>query len=357
MEKLLIINPGSTSTKIAVYDGENQLFVESISHSAEEIAKYDALVDQFEFRKDLVLEAMKEHDIKPEDLTAIVARGGLLPPVEAGAYEVNEDMVWQLRYAPQHEHASNLGALIAYAISSELGIKSYIYDGVTVDEMLPILKITGLPEMQRKGMGHNLNMRAAAMRYAKEVGKEYKDLNLIVVHMGGGVSVSLHSEGKVADIINDEDGPFSPERAGALPLFQVIEMMSSGKYDQKSAMKLVKTKAGLVAHLGTNDTRDVEKMIDDGDEHAAFIYDAMAMNIARNIAKEAPVVKGNIDQIILTGGMAYGKSLCDYIEDHVSFIAPVTVYGGENEMQSLALGGLRVLRGEETAKTFVKVVK
>ena len=357
MEKLLIINPGSTSTKIAVYDGENQLFVESISHSAEEIAKYDALVDQFEFRKDLVLETMEKHGVTADDLTAVVARGGLLPPMEAGAYEVNEDMVWQLRYAPEHEHASNLGALIAYAISSERGIPSYIYDGVTVDEMLPILKVTGLPEMRRKGMGHNLNMRAAAMRYAKENHKAYKDCTLIVVHLGGGISVSLHHDGKVADIINDEDGPFSPERAGALPLFQVIDMMTSGEYDHKSAMKRVKTKGGLVGHLGTNDSRDVEKMIADGDEHAKFIYDAMAMNVARNIAREAPVVNGKVEAIILTGGIAYSEMFTNMVKERVEFIAPVIIYPGENEMQSLALGGLRVLRGEEEAKVFKKVVK
>ena len=357
MEKLLIINPGSTSTKIAVYDGEEQLFVESISHSAEELSKYDALVDQFEFRKELVIETMEKHGICVEDLTAIVARGGLLPPVEAGAYEVNEDMVWQLREAPAHEHASNLGALIAYAISSKANIPSYIYDGVTVDEMLPILKVTGLPFMKRKGMGHNLNMRAAAMRYAKEHGKAYKDCSLIVVHLGGGISVSLHHDGKVADIINDEDGPFSPERAGSLPLFQVIDMMTSGEYDKKSAMKLVKSKGGLVAHLGTNDTRDVQAMIDAGDEHAKFIYEAMALNVARNIAKEAPVVNGKVEAIILTGGIAYSETFTEMIRERVEFIAPVVVYAGENEMQSLALGGLRVLRGEEQAKTFVKVEK
>lgn len=357
MEKLLIINPGSTSTKIAVYDGEEQLFVESISHSAEELSKYDALVDQFEFRKELVIETMEKHGICVEDLTAIVARGGLLPPVEAGAYEVNEDMVWQLREAPAHEHASNLGALIAYAISSKANIPSYIYDGVTVDEMLPILKVTGLPFMKRKGMGHNLNMRAAAMRYAKEHGKAYKDCSLIVVHLGGGISVSLHHDGKVADIINDEDGPFSPERAGSLPLFQVIDMMTSGEYDKKSAMKLVKSQGGLVAHLGTNDTRDVQAMIDAGDEHAKFIYEAMALNVARNIAKEAPVVNGKVEAIILTGGIAYSETFTEMIRERVEFIAPVVVYAGENEMQSLALGGLRVLRGEEQAKTFVKVEK
>lgn len=357
MEQLLIINPGSTSTKIAVYQGEEQMFVESISHSAEEIAKYDALVDQFEFRKELVLEAMKNHGVSEKDLTAIVARGGLLPPMEAGAYEVNEDMVWQLRYAPEHEHASNLGALIAYAIASELGIKAYIYDGVTVDEMLPVLRVTGFPEMRRKGMGHNLNMRAAAMRYAKENNKPYDQCSLIVVHLGGGISVSLHHDGKVADIINDEDGPFAPERAGGLPLFQVIDMMTSGEYDHKSAMKRVKTKGGLVAHLGTNDTRDVEKMIADGDKHAEFIYEAMAMNVARNVAKEAPVVKGKVEAIILTGGIAYSEKFTGMVKELVEFIAPVVVYAGENEMQSLALGGLRVLRGEENAKQFKKVVK
>lgn len=357
MEKLLIINPGSTSTKIAVYDGEEQLFVESISHSADELAKYDALVDQFEFRKDLVIETMSNHGVSVEDLTAIVARGGLLPPVEAGAYEVDEDMVWQLRYAPAHEHASNLGALIAYAISSKAGIPSYIYDGVTVDEMLPILKMTGLPQMKRKGMGHNLNMRAAAMRYAKENNKAYKDCSLIVVHLGGGISVSLHNDGKVADIINDEDGPFSPERAGSLPLFQVIDMMTDDGVDKKTAMKIVKTKGGLVAHLGTNDTREVEKMIASGDEHAKFVYEAMALNVARNVAKEAPVVNGKVEAIILTGGIAYSELFTSMVKERVEWIAPVVVYAGENEMQSLALGGLRVLRGEEEAKKFVKVEK
>ncbi|HIR00401.1 MAG TPA: butyrate kinase [Candidatus Scybalocola faecavium] len=357
MEKLLIINPGSTSTKIAVYDGENPLFVESIPHSAEDLAKFDSLVDQFEFRKDLVIETMKNHGVSVDDLTAIVARGGLLPPIEAGAYEVNEDMVWQLRYAPAHEHASNLGALIAYAISSKENIPAYIYDGVTVDEMLPILKVTGLPFITRKGMGHNLNMRAAAMKYAKEHGKAYKDCTLIVVHLGGGISVSLHHDGKVADIINDEDGPFAPERAGSLPLFQVIDMMCSGKYDHKSAMKLVKSQGGLVAHLGTNDTRDVQRMIDEGDEHAKFIYEAMAMNVARNIAKEAPVVNGKVEAIVLTGGIAYSELFTSMVKERVEFIAPVVIYPGENEMESLALGGLRVLRGEEKAKTFVKVVK
>ena len=357
MEKLLIINPGSTSTKIAVYDGETPLFVESITHTAQELEKYDALVDQFEFRKDLVIGAMEAHGITVKDLTAIVARGGLLPPIKAGAYEVNEDMVWQLKYAPAHEHASNLGALIAYAISEKAHIPAYIYDGVTVDEMLPILKVTGLTFMEREGRGHNLNMRAAAMRYAREHHKAYKDCTLIVVHLGGGISVSLHHDGKVADIINDDEGPFAPERSGGLPLFQVIDMMTSGKYDHKSAMKLVKTQGGLMAHLGTNDTRVVQKMIDDGDEHARFIYEAMALSVARNIAKEAPVVCGKVEAIVLTGGIAYSELFTNMVRERVEFLAPVVIYPGENEMESLALGGLRVLRGEEKARKFVKVVK
>ena len=357
MEKLLIINPGSTSTKIAVYDGEEQLFVESISHTTEDLAQFATLADQFDFRKELVLEAMKDHGISEKDLTAIVARGGLLPPMKAGAYEVNEDMVWQLKNAPVHEHASNLAALIAYAISKPLGIPSYIYDAVTVDEMLPILKVTGFTDMEREGRGHNLNMRAAAMRYAKEHGKAYKDCSLIVVHMGGGISISLHTGGRVADIINDDEGPFSPERSGGLPLFQVIDWLCLNDVDHKTAMNRVKTKGGIVAHLGTNDTRVVEQMIADGDEHAKFIYEAMALSVARHLAKEAPVVNGKIDAIVLTGGIAYSKMFTDMIKERVEFIAPVIVYAGENEMQSLALGGLRVLRGEEEARQFVKVVK
>ncbi|MBP2653614.1 MAG: butyrate kinase [Firmicutes bacterium] len=357
MEKLLIINPGSTSTKIAVYEDENQLFVESISHSADQIAKYDSVVDQFEFRKELIIEALGRHKILLDELTAIVARGGLLPPLKAGAYEVNEDMVWQLRYAPEHEHASNLGAIIAYEIAKLKGIPAYIYDGVSVDEMLLSVKITGLPECERKGTGHNLNMRAIAMKYAREHNKAYKDCTLVVVHLGGGISVSLHADGRVADMINDEDGGFSPERAGALPMFQLIEMMSSGEYTQKTMMKKIKTQGGLVAYLGVNDSRIVEKMIAAGDEKAKLIYEAMALNVARNIAREFPIVEGKVEAILLTGGIAYSEMFTAMIKKRVDFLAPVIVYPGENEMESLALGGLRVLRGEEKARPFVRVVK
>lgn len=355
MEKLLILNPGSTSTKIAYYEDENQIFVESISHSADEVAKYDLIVDQYEFRKDVILSVLKEKNVVLEDLTGIVARGGLLPPLQAGAYRVNEDMVWQLKNKPAMEHASNLGAVIADAIAAPLGIPAFIYDGVTVDEMWPILKITGLPELSRRGIGHNLNTRAAAMKYAREHGKEYKDCKLIVVHLGGGISVTLQYGGKVADIINDEDGPFAPERSGKLPIQSFAKFFGNSGMSTKDMLKKLKTRGGLVGHLGVNDSREVEKMIADGDEHAKLIYDAMALNVARCVGEEACTVGGDIEAIVLTGGIAYSEYFTNGVKKNVEWIAPVVVYPGENEMESLALGGLRVLRGQEEAHEFVKV--
>jgi len=355
MEKLLILNPGSTSTKIAYYEDEDQKFVESISHSAEEIAKYDLIVDQYEFRKEMILDVLKEKGVDLNELTAIVARGGLLPPIKAGAYLVNDDMVWQLRNNPTMEHASNLGAVIAESIATPLGIPAYIYDGVTVDEMWPILKITGLTEIERRGIGHNLNTRAAAMKYARENGKAYKDCKLIVVHLGGGISVTLQYGGKVADIINDEDGPFAPERSGGLPIQSYTSFCMESGMTSQEMLKKVKSRGGLVAHLGTNDSRDVEKMMNEGDEHAKLIYDAMAINVARCVGEEACTVAGDIEAIILTGGIAYSEYFTNEVKKNVEWIAPVIIYPGENEMESLALGGLRVLRGEEEASIFERV--
>lgn len=354
MEKLLILNPGSTSTKIAVYEDEKQLFVESIPHSEEVIAQYDTIIDQFEFRKDMVLDVLKDKGVALDSLTGIVARGGLLPPVKHGAYIVNDDMIWQLKNKPAMEHASNLGAVIAEAIGKPLGIPSYIYDGVTVDEMLPILKITGLPEVERQGIGHNLNTRAAAMRYARENGKTYEECKLIVVHLGGGISITLQYGGRIADIINDEDGPFGPERVGKIPNQTYTKYFARSGMNEKQMLKVLKSKGGLVAHLGVNDSREVEKMIKAGDEHAKLIYEAMAVNVARCIGEEACTVAGDIEGIVLTGGIAYSDYFTGMVKEKVEWIAPVTVYPGENEMESLALGGLRVLRGEEEANVFVK---
>jgi len=354
MEKLLILNPGSTSTKLAVFEDETPLFTESIVHTPQELAPFDHVADQYEFRKELVIKTLENHGVDLGSLTGIVSRGGLLTPIQAGAYEVNDDMVWQLKNRPQNEHASNVGAMIARSLSVEYGIPAFIYDGITVDELLPINKITGLPMLRRKGMGHNLNTRAAAMRYARETGRRYEDITVIVAHLGGGISVNLHHNGKIEDFINDEEGPFSPERSGGLPMFDIIKMCFDGEHTYDSMMKLVKRQGGLMAHLGTTDSREVEKRMDAGDEQARLIYTAMALNVAKNIAKCAPGVRGKVDAILLTGGIAYSQYFTQYIRERVEFIAPVVVYPGEDEMLSLALGGLRVLRGEEKAKTFVK---
>lgn len=355
MERLLILNPGSTSTKIAVFDGEDIVFMESVGHTPKELALFDCVADQYEFRRDIVLKCLNQHEIPLKSLTAIVSRGGLLPPIQAGAYAVNEEMVWQLKNRPRNEHASNVGAMIAFAIGKKLGIPAYIYDGVTVDELTPINRITGLPSMQRKGMGHNLNTRAAALRYARETGREYKDITVIVAHLGGGISVNLHHNGRIEDFINDEEGPFSPERAGGLPMFDVIRDCFQDGATYKEMMRLVKSRGGLMAHLGTTDSQQVERKIADGDQHAKLIYDAMILNIAKNIGKLAPGVCGKLDAIVLTGGIANSKYVTDGITGYVSFLAPVVVYPGEDEMRALALGGLRVLRGKEKAKIFHKV--
>ncbi|MCQ2529660.1 MAG: butyrate kinase [Lachnospiraceae bacterium] len=355
MEKLLVMNPGSTSTKIAVYEDEKPLFTESISHSAEELAQFDEITDQFEFRKDTIIKSMEEHGIALEDLTAIVSRCGLLPPIEAGAYKVNEDMVWQMKYNPQNNHASNVGAPIAWALSQQLNIPAFVYDGITVDEMIPLTKITGFKGMRRKALGHNLNMRAAAKRWEKETGKPYDQSNLVIAHLGGGITESLHSMGRIIDFVSDEEGPFSPERTGGLPLFQVVDMAFSGEYDQKSMMKEIKGKGGLLSHLGTTSSPEIEKRIEEGDEYAKLVYEAMTLSVAKHIAALSTTVNGKVDAIILTGGLAKSDMIPKMIADRVEFIAPVVVYPGENEMDSLAFGALRVLRGEEEAKTFVKV--
>ena len=355
MEKILVLNPGSTSTKIAVFDGETPLFTESLSHSAQELAPFERVADQYDFRRQLVLDCLMRHDFDVRDLDAVVSRGGLLAPVHAGAYEVNEDMVWQLQYKPQNEHASNVGAMIAHALSAELHIPAYIYDGITVDELTDINRITGLPDMHRKGIGHTLNTRAAALRYAREQGKAYGDVTVIVAHLGGGITVNLHHNGRIEDCVNDEEGPFSPERAGGLPMFDVIHRCFRSGESDKSMMKLVKSRGGLLAHLGTTDCREVEARIQGGDVHAKLIYDAMALNVAKTIAKLAPGVCGKVDAILLTGGVTHSDYINAEIRRRVSFIAPVVVYPGEDEMQSLAFGCLRVLRGEETARTYTKV--
>ncbi|MDR1541664.1 MAG: butyrate kinase [Clostridiales bacterium] len=354
-ERLLIINPGSTSTKIAVFEGESPLFTEIIEHDQAELDLFRTIYDQYEYRKRIILESMETHGVEPAALAAVVSRGGLLPPVQSGAYIVNRDMLWQLRHNPENDHASNLGALIAKSIADELSISAYVYDPVTVDEMLPIAKICGLPEFRRKSMIHALNMRASAIRYAAEKGVPYPELTLIVAHLGGGITLSLHCGGKMIDVASDEEGPFSPERAGGLPTFQTLKLAAESGKDFSQLYNYVKKKGGLAGHLGLNDGRQAEKRILQGDAKAELIYKAMAYNISKFIGGLATAACGKVDAVILTGGLAHSDMLCGWIRERVEFIAPVSVHPGENEMQSLANGVLRVLRGEEGAHSFTKV--
>ncbi len=354
MYRLLIINPGSTSTKIAVYEDENQILLKSISHSAEELAPFEHVIDQAPFRTKLVREFLRGANCPEDGFDAIMARGGILPPIRTGGYAVNDDMLWQLKNKPVQEHASNLGAVIADAIGRPHGTPCYIYDGVSADEMDPLLKITGLPELQRKGQGHNLNLRASAHRFAETHGKPLEECNLIIAHLGGGISIALFRQGKLVDIINNDDGPFTPERAGALPMLQLLELTIDEKTDRRALLKRVMSQSGLIAWFGTNDTMEVEKRIREGDEKAETIYRAMAVNIAKRIGSLAPVVSGKLDAVILTGGIARSKLMTGMIRDYVAYLAPVVIYPGENEMYSLALGGLRILRGEEPCSTFVR---
>ena len=352
MAKILVINPGSTSTKIAVYEDENPLFIESIEHEQKALAAYPSIYDQYEMRSQVVREVTHIHGINEADLSAVVARGGLLPKARAGAYLVTKPLLDTLRRKPQNDHISNIGAALAHSIAAPLNLPSYIYDPVTVDELEPIARITGLKEMERRGQGHNLNMRAAAIKKAGEAGRPYNEMTILVVHMGGGITLSLHHQGRIIDMISDDEGPFSPERAGGLPGFQLIRAATSGEYDYGAMYKKITRQAGLMSHFGTTDAREVLQMMEGGDSQAALVLEAMCHNVAKNIGKLAVVVRGKIDDIVITGGLAYSRIFTDWISERVSFLAPVSVIPGENEMESLALGTLRVLRGEEDAREY-----
>jgi len=352
--RLLVINPGSTSTKIAVFDNEKPVFEETIRHSNEELAPYANVIDQFEFRKNMILETLNAKGINITKLSAVIGRGGLLKPIESGTYVVNETMLKDLREAKRGQHASNLGGIIAYEIASQLHIPAYIVDPVVVDELDDIARISGMPELERISILHALNQKAVAKRAAKDMGRAYEDLNLIVAHLGGGISVGAHRKGRVVDVNNalDGEGPMSPERAGTLPVGGLIKLCYSGKYTIDEMKKKVVGKGGLVAHLGTNDGREVVRRIEAGDKHAELIYKAMAYQIGKEIGACAAVLEGKVDAICITGGLAYDKMLVGWIKEMVEFISQVLVYPGEDEMIALAEGGLRVLRKEEEPKEY-----
>ena len=352
--KSLIINPGSTSTKIGVFEDETLLFEETLRHSTEEIAQYASIVDQKDFRKQIILDLLKEKDFDIRSLQVIVGRGGMLKPIPGGTYAVSDDLLHDLKIGKQGQHASNLGGILAREIGDEIGVPSYIVDPVVVDELMPIARYSGVPELPRTSVFHALNQKAVAKRYAKEKGVSYESLNLIVVHMGGGVSVGAHEKGRVIDVFNalDGDGAFSPERAGAVPSGALIRMCFSGEYTEKEVYKKIVGGGGFNAYLGTNDMRDVAKMIDGGDTHADEVREAFILQVCKNIGSMSCVLKGKVDAIIVTGGIAYNKAVVDKMEERAGFIAPFTVYPGEDELLALAQGALRVLNGEEKAMEY-----
>lgn len=353
--KILAINPGSTSTKIAVFEDENQVFIKNIKHSAEEISKFSNVASQFQYRKEIILSELKQAGYDVKGFNAIVGRGGLVKPIESGIYEVNATMIDDLQHPVLGEHASNLGGLIAADIVKEInnGAKAYITDPVVVDEMEKIARYSGHPAFQRVSIFHALNQKAIARTYAKEIGKKYEDLNIIIAHLGGGVSVGAHQKGRVIDVNNalDGEGAFSPERAGTLPTGMLVDLCFSGQKTKAEIKKMLMGAGGMVAYLGTNDAYEVELKAKE-DPEWAMVQDAMCYQIGKEIGAMAAVLRGNVDAILITGGIARGKVVTDYITDMVKFIAPVKVYPGEDEMRALAMNGLMVLKGEIKTKTY-----
>ena len=352
MEKILVINPGSTSTKLAVFEDEEKIFALTIPHSDEELSQFSWVMEQRDFRASAIERELEKAGYKLSDFTCIMSRGGILPPCPSGAYVIDDEMI-DYMYAQKHDaHISNVGCAVAKTLAEHSGksIPCYVYDPVSVDELQPVARITGLPEIEKVSRGHALNTHAMAHRCAKEImHKPIEECTFIVQHLGGGCSVWLIDKGYSIDMYSDDDAGFAPERCGKLQAMSLIKMCYSGKYTFADMTKKVRGNAGLRAHLGTSDARKVEEMIANGDEHAKLIYEALAYGVAKGIGDLATVVNGKVDRIILTGGVAYSKMLTDWIKERVEWIAPVEIMAGEYEMEALALGGLRVLRGEEKA--------
>ncbi|MCF0148210.1 MAG: butyrate kinase [Clostridium sp.] len=352
---LLIINPGSTSTKIGVFQGDKELFQETLRHSSDEIGKYDTIFDQMDFRKDIIINVLKEKNFDINSLSAIVGRGGMLKPMESGTYKVNNRMLEDLKIGVQGQHASNLGGMLADKIAGELNIPAFIVDPVVVDELDDVARISGVPELPRVSKFHALNQKAVAKRYAKENMLKYEDLNLIVVHMGGGVSVGAHKAGRVIDVNNalDGEGPFSPERAGTVPVGALIKMCYSGELTEKEVYTKIVGKGGYVAYLNTNDARDVEKLVEENDENAKLYFNAFIYQVSKAVGEISTVLKGKVDRIILTGGIAYSEKVVEELRNRTGWISEITVYPGEDELLALAEGALRVLNGEEEVKEYM----
>ncbi len=356
-KKVLVINPGSTSTKIAVYDEDGEIFEKTIQHSSEEFARFDKVLDQVDVRKELILQTMQEQGVAMKDVAVTVGRGGLVRPVEGGVYAINQKMLKDLANDRiwGRTHASNLGAYLAKSLADSVGVGSYIADPVTVDEMSEISKISGVPEISRKSMFHALNIRACIRKVSREMKKPMEECNFVAIHMGGGISVVAVEKGRCVDVNNGllGMGPFSPQRAGALPNGDLLEMAYSGEYTLKGLEAKLTKRSGLTAYLGTDNGQEICKRIDAGDERAKFIFEAMAYQIAKEAGGCAAVLKGKVDAVIYTGGLAHVQTvLMPFLKEHLQFLGKQIEFPGEKEMEALAHAALRVLKGEEEAKEY-----
>ena len=351
---ILVINPGSTSTKLAIFKNDVQTHATSLSHSSQDLAGYSDIVEQKGFREEVILKWLEKEGIALESLTAIVARGGLLAPIQGGTYNINDTMIEQLAEGRYGKHASNLAALIAYGVSKPLGIPAFIVDPVVVDEMQSVARISGNPKIERICIFHALNQRASAKKVAAQMGKGYDELNLIVAHLGGGISVGAHQQGRIVDVNQalSGEGPLSPERVGSVPTNGLVHYFFDHDFTKSELLREFVGRSGLVAYLGSNDSREIVRRIQQGDEKAEFYYEAMCYQIAKEIGRISAVFCGIVDQIVLTGGLAYSTELVERVKQRVEFIAPVTVMPGENELEALALGALRVLTGDEEARDY-----
>ncbi|WP_295940391.1 butyrate kinase [uncultured Alistipes sp.] len=352
--KILAINPGSTSTKVALYDEERPLLDLSLRHSAGELARFPNIIDQLDWRREMILTALSENDFDIMQLSAVIGRGGLVKPIPAGVYEVNDAMKYDL-LNPREEHASNLGGLLAADIAAMADVRAYIADPVVVDELDEVARLSGLPECPRRSIFHALNQKATARLHCDRIGIAYEKANLVVAHLGGGISVAAHKQGRVVDVNNalDGDGPFAPERAGTIPTSGLADLCFSGRYTRPQIQKLLAGQGGMVAHLGTNSMIEVRERIAQGDEKAKLVVESMCYNVSKAIGAMAAALSGKVDAVVITGGLAHGKDFVDYVEQHCSFIAPVTVYPGENEIESLVTNALVVLRGVITPKVYL----
>jgi butyrate kinase len=351
--KIIVINPGSTSTKIALFTNKHCEFKETLTHTREELAPFSDIIDQYEFRKNAIMEVLKKKRVKLDQLSAAVGRGGLIHPVESGTYTVNEQMIKDLTKGVLGKHESNLGGLIANELARSLDIPAYIVDPVVVDELHDVARISGVPELPRVSTFHALSQKAVARKAAEELGKPYEELNLVVAHLGGGISVGAHYHGKVIDVDHAiDETSFSPERVGYLPVRDLIEMCYSGSYTQKEILKKIQKEAGLAAYFGTTDCIKIEKRINEGDSHAKLIYEAMVYQVCKEIGAYATVLKGKVDAIVITGAMSRSKMIEDWIRLRVSYIAPILTFPGEFEMEALAEGAYTVLAGITHAKEY-----